>query len=160
MADIGGLGGFDVATQRSAFDQEAAAQRRAEERARQEEVQEQRRTEASQEEARRTEETDTEQESAAQNQTQEELQEDTVTLSNAAERFVVEAENAETAAANDDALAAVQQADAVSRTTQVGGVNGSNQDTADEENSSTVNGNQDSQSEQTRALGQIVDQFA
>ena len=156
MADIGGIGGSDVATQRSAFDQEAAARRRAEERTRQEEAQEQRRTEAAQEEARRTEEADSDQQAAVEQQARDDLREDRISLSGSAERFIAEAQEAEDAA-NDDA---VQQADTVARTTQVGGVDGSNQDTADEENSSTVNGNQDDQSEQTRALGQIVDQFA
>ena len=38
--------------------------------------------------------------------------------------------------------------------------NDTNQDERDENRTGVVNGNQDNQSEQTRALGQIVDQFA
>lgn len=149
MADIGGIGGFNVAATRSGVDTEAASQRRAEERQRQEELQEARRQEAEAEELRRTEETSTD-------------QEDSIVLSNAAQDFLVQAD--QEGAANDDAqataVAATQEADAVARTTQIGGVTGTNQDTADEENTTTVNGNRDEESEQTRALGQIVDQFA
>lgn len=150
MADIGGIGGFNPATTRSAFDVEAAAERRAEEQQRQEELREQQRVEAQQEDATRTQETDTEQDAQASAQDQQRA-EDQVTLSSAAQDFIAQ-QTEQTQAANDDA--------AIAATTQVGGVDGTNQRAADEENTSTVNGNQDDQSEQTRALGQIVDQFA
>lgn len=161
MADIGGIGGFNPVTTRSTFDAEAAAQRRAEERARQEELQEARRSEAVEEDARAAEESDTDQDANAQAQQQQEAQ-DEVTLSNAAQDFLSRAQDdAATQAANDDAqIQQAQAAQEAGRVNQVGGVNGTNQTTADEENNATVNGNQDDQSEQTRALGQIVDQFA
>ncbi|MEQ8440318.1 MAG: hypothetical protein RIM33_18180 [Alphaproteobacteria bacterium] len=157
MADVGGIGGFNPATTRSEFDADAAAQRRAEERARQEELQEERRVEQ-QEEALQSEEATAEREQAEQ-QRQEDLQ-DEVALSNAAQEFLTRTAQENANAANDDAVAAAEAAEAGAQATQVGGVDGTNQDTADEENNATVNGSQDDESEQTRALGQIVDQFA
>ncbi|WP_421876486.1 hypothetical protein [Pacificispira sp.] len=161
MADIGGIGGFNLATTRSVFDTEAAAQRRTEEAQRQEALREEQRVEEAADEEAQVQEAAAEEEGASQ--AAQEDQEDTIVLSNAAQSFLVQAQD-DAEAANDDGtvggVGATGGVDAVVQTTQVGGVNGTNQQTADEENSSTVNGNQDQQSEQTRALGQLVDQFA
>lgn len=155
MADIGGIGGFNPGTTRSFFDSEAAAQRRAEEAQQREAVREEQRVEEAAEEEARVQEATAEEESASQ--AAQEDQEDTVVLSNAAQEFLVQARE-DAQPANDDAT--VGAAASAAQTTQVGGVNGTNQQAVDEENSTTVNGNLDQQSEQTRALGQLVDQFA
>ncbi|MDW3206693.1 MAG: hypothetical protein R8L07_14250 [Alphaproteobacteria bacterium] len=155
MADIGGIGGFNPGTTRSFFDAEAAAQRRAEESRSQEAAREEQRVEAAAEEEARTQEAAAQEESESQAALED--QEDAVVLSNAAQEFLVRAQD-DAQPANDDAT--VGGIEAVAQSTQVGGVNGTNQQAVDEENSTTVNGNQDQQSEQTRALGQLVDQFA
>jgi len=156
MSDIGGISGFNPATTRSTFDPEAAAQRRAEERARQEAAREEQAVASvDEEEAQRAEESDAEQRTSPQ--AQQELQDDTVTLSNAAQDFLIQTRE-DTQAANDDAeVEAIQAAREAAEAT---GIGATNQTTRNEESTSEVNGNQDNQSEQTRALGQLVDQFA
>jgi hypothetical protein len=170
MADIGSVGGFNPATTRSAFEEEAATRRRVEERSRQEEIRETQRDTTAEQQAARAEETARAEEVARAEAVEndgrdaalpqsEELQ-DTVTLSNAAQEFLVEQQN-EIQAANDDAaVQATEASDNIVEIAQAGGVTQTNQVAVDEENTSVVNGNQDSQSEQTRTLGQIVDQFA
>ena len=161
MADIGAIGGFNPATTRSNADSEAAAQRRADEARQAAEERQAEQAELAQEEAAAAEESDSEDQSQTGGQQQ--LSEDTVTLSSAAQDFLLQSDrDAAETAANDDA--AVEATTSVAAPavdpTQIGGVNGTNQTTTDEENTSAVNGNQDNQSEQTRALGQLVDQFA
>lgn len=160
MADIGGIGGFDPATTRSNFDAQATTQRRAQE----QQVQEVRRAEVLETDlaARRAEETNAEQGNI---QSQAQREEDSIVLSNAAEEFLVQAEtDAQNAvAANENANLAFEQSEAsqeAGAANQVGGVNATNQDSADEDNNAVVNGSQDGNLEQSRALGQIVDQFA
>lgn len=159
MADIGGIGGFNPAVTRSTFDPEAAAQRRADERARQEELQQRPAVEdVEAEEQLRAEEANTQQQASQQSQEQDNT--DTVTLSNAAQDYLTQAQDAAQAANDDATVDAATDTEAVTQIASATGLSATNQTARNEESTSTVNGNQNTQSEQTRALGQVVDQYA
>ncbi len=154
MADIGGIGAFGFGGARSnpAADlearQEEARDRRAEEDRRTDNTEAALRSEdtSDADASRVTRETDTEQETGAQNA---QRQSDEVVLSTAAQNQLAN-DNGE----DDVAVAAAGESAAVGTTART------NQEDNDNANTSEVNGNQDEQSEQTRTLGQVVDQFA
>jgi len=90
-------------------------------------------------------------------------QEDQVTLSTRAQEVAAADQQAQDVAAPPNLLDQIDQAQATQQVpSQIAGVdNNTNQQVAEESTSATLNGNQDGrQSEQNRALGQLVDQFA
>lgn len=90
-------------------------------------------------------------------------QEDQITLSARAQELAAADQQAEDVAATPNLLDQIDQTQAAQQVpAQISGVdNTTNQQVAEESTSATLNGNQDGrQSEQNRALGQLVDQFA
>lgn len=154
MADIAGVSAFGFGGVRSnpAAELEQAAEesrdRRTEEDRRQEATEEALRSgDTSDADASRVaQEADTEQDTNTRN---EQRQNDEVVLSTAAQDRL----------ANDNADDGVAVA-AAGETAAVGETLRTNQEDNDNANTSEVNGNQDQESEQTRTLGQVVDQFA
>jgi|GEM_PF-4436070 hypothetical protein len=84
-----------------------------------------------------------------------ELTEDTVSLSAGAEQALTADTAADTANAAQSATPTPGETNATGTDTRA-----TNQVTRQEQTTAEVNGNQDSQSEGTRTLGQVVDQFA
>lgn len=154
MADIAGIGGgtgtFGFNPARSSVEEtrpeDLAARRRLEEETTARPVEEGQDVAAP---ARTDEAAPSDTEQQATDQGQRELDEDTVTLSQGAEQAL---------AAND--TAAPRETEGAVNVTAAADTRETNQVTRQEDTTSEVNGNQNNQSETTRTLGQVVDQFA